>query len=342
MVRSPKEIKVSALEKKAPVAQSKTIRTQKPKITTRENGDARITHKEYIADIKAGLGTPTAFNLTQYAINPGQATTFPWLSKIASNYESYIFEKLTFSYQTEAPSSLGGTMVMTVDYDASDAAPTNKQQALTYRSAVRSAPWVNCDHYSLTEDLRKSKTNFVRPGLQPGNTDIKTYDVGNLFVISQGVTTASAVLGELYVEYTVNLMTPVYENPVADLIGGGIVGGGVATVANPLGTIPVLNANAVGIEINAASRITFVYPGQYTVTAFIGGTGLTNSTATPSGGTIAISEDVEYVDPAGTFLSVIWSVLVTAANAYFTLTLTGTTVVTSQVAIGQVPINSTP
>jgi len=159
----------------------------------------------------AGAASPSPFSVTAIAVNPGQAGSFPWLSSIAGRFESYLFQKLKYCYETEAPSSLGGTLVLSLDYDASDPTPASKQQALAYRNAVRSAPWTTCCHSSDLEDLRKQKTYFVRPAGLPANTDIKEYDTGNLFAITQGVTTSGAVLGELYVEYDVLLMTPVLE-----------------------------------------------------------------------------------------------------------------------------------
>jgi hypothetical protein len=213
------------------VAQGKVKKTGKPKMQTLRNGDCHIVHREYIQDLTAQGSSPSTFNVAAtLSCNPGQAGTFPWLSKIAANFESYKFNKLKFCYETEAPSSLGGTQVLAVDYDASDAAPLTKQQALAYRGSVRSPPWQNCCHTSIKEDLSKEKTYYVRPGAQPANTDIKTYDVGVLYAINQGVTTGGAVTGELYVEYDVTLMTPLYE-PAAT---SGLMTAAAGTVASPL------------------------------------------------------------------------------------------------------------
>lgn len=153
-----------------PIARTKIMRARNPRVTPLANGDSRVVHREYIMDLKAGTGTPSAFTVQSLPINPGQVSTFPWLARIAGNYESYRFESLRFCYETEAPSSLGGTLVLAVDYDAKDPSPSSKQQALMYRSSVRSAPWTACEHRSLPEDLHKAKTNFVRPGAQPAGT----------------------------------------------------------------------------------------------------------------------------------------------------------------------------
>lgn len=214
-LQNPPTFKQEGPRRSVAVATTMTTRTRGPKVVTLRNGDTRVQHREYITDVTAGSGAASPFNLQSYPVNPGQSTVFPWLSKLAHNFESYRFRKLRFIYETEAPSSLGGSLILAVDYDASDSPPINKQQALAYRESVRSAPWTECCHTSLVEDLSKLKSHYVRAGVQPTNTDIKTYDVGNLFVITQGVTTSGAVCGELYVEYDVELLTPIYESVFA-------------------------------------------------------------------------------------------------------------------------------
>jgi len=92
--------------KSAPVAKSRTVKTNKPKIKTLSNGDCVITHREYVADILAGANNPSAFNVTTFPVNPGQSSSFQWLSRIAANYESYQFQSLSAEYETEAPTSL--------------------------------------------------------------------------------------------------------------------------------------------------------------------------------------------------------------------------------------------
>lgn len=245
---------------KAPISQGRTIKTARPKIVSLRNGDSVITHREYVGEVQAASGTPTIFSAASYPINPGQAAVFPWLSKIAANFESYIFQRLKFAYETEAPSTLGGTLVLAVDYDALDAVPVTKQQALAYRGSVRSPPWNDCCHTSVGEDLHKLKSRYVRTGAIPANSDLKTYDVGNLFTITQGVTTASAVCGELYVEYTVHLMTPVYDYSPSSAFLSGTAG----TAASLITAGQVLQGSSVsGLAGNVISLQNLVVGGEY-------------------------------------------------------------------------------
>jgi len=280
------------------------------------NGDCRIVHREFIQDVVAGAGTPSVFNDVSLPVNPGQTTTFPWLSSIAGRFESYQFRKLKFCYETEAPSSLGGTLVLSLDYDASDPSPTSKQQALAYRNAVRSAPWTTCCHSSDLEDLSKQKSQFVRPAGQPVGTDIKMYDTGNLNVISQGVTTAGATLGELYVEYDVLLMTPVLENFSQSGFAGSAASAalGAALIA-PItfgGSLPITlsgpTATVSGAQIGAEYSLNF-FAGTGGATASLAiGAGITLKNSLVSGGAAAVA-----------------LITVIATNSTFSFTATATT-----------------
>jgi hypothetical protein len=309
---------------------------------TLRNGDCQVTHREYVGEISANAGgPPTTFNVQSFAINPGLQSLFPWLSKIASNFESYNFSKLKFCYETEAPSSLGGTLVLAVDYDALDAAPVSKQQALAYRSSVRSAPWNDCCHTSGAEDLHKFKSRFIRTGAVPATADLKTYDVGNLFTITQGVTTASATCGELYVEYSVHLMTPVFDFPVPQA-GGLIVSGGTESTANPLGDAPVVDNQALGFTVDAASVITMTNPGTYLMICdVIVANTLTDIILTGSAGAVVTANQVAQIPAAATTGLRSWRVVTSSANATVALTAAaGVSLSNSQFHIGIVPTGS--
>lgn len=90
-----------------------------------------ITHREYIGDI---ISSPTAgaFSFNTYSINPGYVGTFPWLSNIAQNFESYKMHGLVFEYKTMSVDALNsvntalGQVILSVQYDAANAPFTNK------------------------------------------------------------------------------------------------------------------------------------------------------------------------------------------------------------------------
>ncbi len=334
---------LNPLSESAPVALTRVRTTNKPKMITMANGDCRIIHREYVGEIVAGTGTPTPFTVASYPLNPGQVATFQWLSRVAVNYESYAFSALCFEYGTEAPSSLGGTLVLSVDYDASDPAPVSKQQAMAYRSSVRSAPWKECEHSSLPEDLKKSKTNFVRPGAQPPNTDIKTYDIGNLFVATQNATTSAATCGELWVSYDVTLMTPVYENggglvPVGGFIGS--VGGAGCTPANPFGTNAAVDPTAYGLAVSLASRITFQWPGTYLAVFSVSGTTVTDIPIAGGPGVVASPDLNPTFLASGASGMSVYEIYCPTNNCYVDVTATAAAVTAAAVWIAAAPPNS--
>jgi len=172
-----------------------------------------ICEDEYIGEVTA---TSTGFATVAFACNPGQAGTFPWGSKIAALYEEYDFAYLEFYYKREVSeyASLGttGKVILSFDYDAADAAPTSKQQVEDTVPHVDGMP--STPQLSLKIDcarLRKNDAKYVRTGNQPANTDIKTYDCGNLYVSTYGLSTSSGTLGELRVRYCCKFSEPVLQ-----------------------------------------------------------------------------------------------------------------------------------
>jgi hypothetical protein len=189
---------------------------------------------------------------------------------------------------------------------------------------------------SVGEDLHKAKTNYVRPGPQPANTDIKTYDVGNLFVVSQGVTTSLATCGELYVEYDIILKTPIFEPilPNGSLVNmtganvttstlfgqsGNYVSSGNATITTNGANVVTLNGLQVGSEIVVSYGVVgAVIAGKITMAATSGLTTKTQVSPTWAADTMGAS---------------IQTFLVTASTAVITLSIAGGTITTPSLAV---------
>jgi hypothetical protein len=203
----PEGSKKSGLESVA-VAYTNQRTTGKPSTTHLPNGDVIIEHCEFIADLKGSVN----FATVPFPINPGQTVSFPWLSQIAPNYESYKFEYLDFEYQNTVGSQTPGLVMLGADYDASDPAPVDKTQFAAYQDYTREVPWKGFTQHNRKENLNKRKSYYVRTGATPANADVKLYDVGNLFVGTQGMSDDSNV-GEIYVRYKIRFMTPQIQNP---------------------------------------------------------------------------------------------------------------------------------
>jgi hypothetical protein len=174
-----------------------------------------VKETEYIGEVTVA-NQPNFQNLYTLPCNPGQSSTFPWLYTIAKNYEKYRFLELCFFYKPEVTEFTAnvntGKVILSADYDASDAAPLNKQQMEDVDPHADGMPYQSIQ---LTLDPKQmfqmSDARYVRIGGLPGSTDIKTYDCANFFLAVQGQV-ANSTIGELHVRYTVELSVPVIED----------------------------------------------------------------------------------------------------------------------------------
>lgn len=201
----------------------------RPRISKLPNGPMVICHKEYVNEVIASIN----FAATGYNVNPGLSSTFPWLSGVASNFEKYKFRYCHFRFEPEASTTTAGSIMMSVDLNALDLLPTSKQEVMTVKDAVRSPTWSNC----MTTIPEIVKELFVRTSTPPPNSDLKTYDAGLLTVARQGQPTASVAIGELYVEYCVELHVPTFTSS--------------ALTATLINSVATSTTNAFGV--NAAS-----------------------------------------------------------------------------------------
>jgi hypothetical protein len=216
-----------------------------------------IVEDEYIAEVIGG-GTGANFNNTAYPINPGQVGTFPWLSKIAQQWEKYHFNSLEFYYKPEvtgfATAGTTGKVIFSVEFDASDAPPASKQQMEDTIPHVDSMPSVPL-RMPLTARQMHSlyPTLYVRPGGLPGASDIKTYDAGNLNIATQGLASNGATLGELRVRYNVTLSVPVLESGTTVPANNSMVvfnssAGEALVTATPLQLLLVTKTGSLGVN----------------------------------------------------------------------------------------------
>lgn len=257
----------------APVAVSQSMGSTRPQISSdSKSGDlrVRVRHREYIQEVAGSVD----YAVSQLSINPGMYATFPWLAQMAQLFESYKFNQLAFEFKTESATTAKGKVLLSVDWDASDAPPATKQQQLQERTKLDCAAWavarMNCDQADL---WKFGPQRYIRSGTV-SNTDIKTYDVGNLNIGRQGMADASAV-GELYVVYDVELITP---NQVSGLVNPSleakIVSGGSVSKTAPFGTAPVQTGGLAVVASNTSSKaqLTFNQPGKFLINQFYVGT----------------------------------------------------------------------
>lgn len=176
-----------------------------------------IRHKEFVADVIAGTGVPTAFNVfNAYALNPGLPASFPWLSTIAQNFQEYTWKGVIYHYVPTSGSSVAstnaslGSVMMATNYRSTLPAYTSKTYLLNEYFSCDSRPSETFCH-PIECDPKENPYNvqYVRTGAVPTGEDPKTYDLGVVTVATQGVPAASVNLGEIWVTYEVELRKPI-------------------------------------------------------------------------------------------------------------------------------------
>lgn len=173
------------------------------------DGSITLTHREFITDITGS----TAFSNYAFRINPGSSITFPWLSTIALNFQSYEFLGLIFEYKATSATAVNstntalGTVVMATNYDADAPAFLSKQQMEAYEFATSTAPMANAIHPVECSPVNMPlKTLYIQSPNQT-TSDRRFMDLGEFNIATAGMQAASTI-GELWVSYHVKLSKP--------------------------------------------------------------------------------------------------------------------------------------
>lgn len=236
-----------------------------PRVTPRADGSVLVSNTEFITDLQLDGG------ITGLDINPGLAT-FPWLSRLAANYEVFRVRRMVFKFNPTCSSSTGGVVALAVDYDSNDPAPPDKASLSAYSGAVRVNVWSPCQ--LVVRPTNATNWLFCAPDINttnPANTDIKLYQVGKLWVgLFNTSTTGTA--GELIVDYDIEFSKP--------QVSGGI---------GPSARVVAANIQPPNSLFGAGTTITG--SAQMSVS---GGTGLKVKVA----GQFIISVSIAYAAPA--------------------------------------------
>lgn len=239
-------------------------------------GGIRIKHREYLKDILSS----TLFSNESFRLNPSDRTTFPWLAKIASNFEQWQALGIVFEFKSlysdsvvavaGATGSLGAVILAT-EYNALAEGFGTKQQMENSQFVCSTKPSMSVLH---PIECARAQTSvdvlYVRlPESSPNSNlgDARLYDLGNFQLATQGIPEVSTVIGELWVSYDIVLLKPVLDTVFESLyarysmnnVQAGIIAGN-----GLLGESMVTRVNALELTVAGA---TVTWPagsaGQY-------------------------------------------------------------------------------
>lgn len=305
------------------------VRAQAPRQTT-FNNQSRIRHREPLATVMGSVN----FGISTYEINPGLATTFPWLSAQASGYESYRVNALTVEYRYTTNEFIGkGSIVIAPDYDAADSAPTNfvaaEQMADSIQGAV-AKNW-NCILRPRGIGILGLK-RYTRSSTLASNLDIKTYDIAQIHVCTEGQTDG-AEIGRLWLNYDITLSEP---QPIdlPNIVSAGAVenvDGADATITNLIGTAIQDSQSNINItHVDNVVTISNLIAGQ-TYQFYYHATATTITTApslTFTSGLTAVNTTEDLLTLNGGTVKAYAYKCATAGQSVCTLTLGGISVLT--------------
>lgn len=186
------------------------VGTGPPTIRNSKNG-VIIRHREFISDIVSSI----AFASSVFTLNPGLPVGFPWLSRVAQNFESWKPRGMLVEYRTTSSDTLLaanpalGSVVIATQYNTLASDFVNKQAMENYEGATSCKPSVSMIHLIETGRAQTLIDHMdIRSAPVPANADARLYDLGKVQVSTVGSQAAGNIIGELWISYEVELMNP--------------------------------------------------------------------------------------------------------------------------------------
>lgn len=247
----------------APVATGRVLQNRQGRVT-------RISHRESLGPVTA---MSAAFQVQQFmAIQPGLSTSFPWLSQIAQQYETYAptrragrrggrVHAIRYLYEQSTASTTTGVVVLATNYNSVEGQFTSLQQAENYRGSTRTFPWQSAVHEIEVDAMRDVNRHYMRSGAPPANADLRLYDVGNFQLVLSGIASDAGLtypyqIGELFVEYEIDFFDPRVPVPIGvNITQYHGASDATGTAAAPLTGLVTRAGSTIPITINSANTI---------------------------------------------------------------------------------------
>jgi hypothetical protein len=182
---------------------------QPPRISNSgPEGAVTVKHKEFIGYITSSE-FPSTFKNNVFIINPTNATTFPWLSQIATRFEEYEIKGLIFQYKSVASDAIAngtniamGDIMMCTQYDATNIPFEDESTMLNYEGAQVNKVSQHSTHYvECARNQTPLSHLYTGNGSYPGDSDLRFQNFGILNVATSGIQGTNQQVGQLWVSY---------------------------------------------------------------------------------------------------------------------------------------------
>lgn len=177
-------------------------------------GAIRVSFGEYLGDI----AMTEDYSVVSYPIDPTNPNTFPWLSKIAGNFQQWQLMGAVFILKSLssdvaiAPTQGLGSVFGAVRYDVNSQQPTSKAAILNSMFSSSSKPSQNI---ALPVECAREQTaqpilKILEQGTMP--SDMQLYRIGWLDIATEGAANSYPSALELHVTYDIQLLKPKVDN----------------------------------------------------------------------------------------------------------------------------------
>lgn len=280
-----------------------------PQVTNafKHDGSAVVVrHQEPLGDIITSSNAGE-FKLQNFFIQPGLATSFPWLASMAQNFQQYRILGMLFEFRSMAADAISGTNIalgtvtMATNYNSSQPNYVSKKDMQNSEYATSTKPSLSVFHpIECSPEVSAEEVLYIRNGAVPEADDQRLYDWGNFQIATSGFQGTNVTIGELWVTYEVALIKPKAVSTTGSYIlayhglsssGGTVAGapfggmidgpGNTLRVYRPSSSITQISLDRTsGIQLGQRFLVVYyargasaaVFPGSYTLggCAFVG------------------------------------------------------------------------
>jgi hypothetical protein len=240
-----------------------------------------VRHREYLGEVRSS----TAFSVQQsFPLNPGNASTFPWLSGIATRFQEFTIKGAVFHYIPTSGSAVSstnaalGSVMLQTSYRATDVPPSSKVEMLNEYCSNEVVPCDSMAH-PIECDPKENPFNvmYIRSGAIPAGENLLMYDLGVTHLAVSGCQTTGNVIGDLWVTYEIELKKPLIASNVTygTLSSGATLTGVGLTLPLPFGTVArTLTGSLAAVTLNNTITIPKGSVGKYQVWVAVAGSTL--------------------------------------------------------------------
>lgn len=188
----------------AAVSYGKQSKMMSPSFANRSANTIRVKHRELVEP--ALLGSTTFALQETYVVNPGLASSFPWLSTMAATWQEYELHSLSYQYLTRVSTATAGSIMLSPDLDPTNPPPGNEVSTSNNPSTVEGPVWKDLKCNVNLSGAHNVKRRFVRNGPEVG--DAHMFDALTMYVITNDCANTNP-LGKIWVEYDISFYLPV-------------------------------------------------------------------------------------------------------------------------------------